>query len=148
MYCPNCGKDVENDAMFCGSCGYKLEKGETEAPIIREASGKKVELKDNSYDLWIKRGKCSENVWMWVFFIFLLTPYAYYKVGKTNKGFLILGLTIILLAAYALVAPVGLVAVLVLLYGTWDTYSTAKKYNKIYSEQNLLSKKFNQSKNR
>lgn len=92
-----------------------------------ETSGNKVELKEDSYNLWIKRGRCSENVWMWIFFL-ALSPYAYYKLGKTKKGLLIFGLTIILLAGGPLVA-------LPILYGTWDTYSTAKKYNNIYSEQ-------------
>lgn len=25
MYCPSCGKEVENDAKFCWKCGYELE---------------------------------------------------------------------------------------------------------------------------
>ncbi|MCH5208248.1 MAG: zinc-ribbon domain-containing protein [Oscillospiraceae bacterium] len=26
MFCPNCGQEVSDDALFCGSCGFKIEK--------------------------------------------------------------------------------------------------------------------------
>jgi len=34
MYCPNCGKEVEEDARFCGYCGYELVK-EKEVSKVR-----------------------------------------------------------------------------------------------------------------
>lgn len=33
MYCPNCGKEIEEDAKFCGYCGYKIIKEKEEVPI-------------------------------------------------------------------------------------------------------------------
>jgi len=30
MFCPKCGKDVEEDAKFCGHCGYELESAKKE----------------------------------------------------------------------------------------------------------------------
>ena len=30
MYCPNCGKEVEDGALFCGECGAKI--GEAPKP--------------------------------------------------------------------------------------------------------------------
>ena len=26
MYCPKCGKDLNNDAKFCTNCGYQIVK--------------------------------------------------------------------------------------------------------------------------
>ncbi len=31
MFCPNCGKEYENDSKFCGACGFKFEEEITEA---------------------------------------------------------------------------------------------------------------------
>lgn len=28
VHCPNCGADVQSDALFCGKCGYKVEAEE------------------------------------------------------------------------------------------------------------------------
>jgi len=42
-------------------------------------------MSEDSFDLWLKRGRCSENVWMWGIIPFLI-PYAYYKVGMGWRG--------------------------------------------------------------
>ena len=43
MVCPNCAKDVENDAKFCGFCGYKLENEGKKASIIEEKQPEKMD---------------------------------------------------------------------------------------------------------
>ena len=43
MICPNCAKDVENDAKFCGFCGYKLENEGKKASIIEENQPEKMD---------------------------------------------------------------------------------------------------------
>ncbi len=43
MICPNCAKDVENDAKFCGFCGYKLENEEKKASIIEKKHLEKMD---------------------------------------------------------------------------------------------------------
>jgi uncharacterized membrane protein YvbJ len=35
MHCPNCEKEVEEDAKFCGYCGYELIN-EEEIPTLEE----------------------------------------------------------------------------------------------------------------
>ena len=30
MYCPKCGKDLNNDAKFCTNCGYQIVKDMTD----------------------------------------------------------------------------------------------------------------------
>lgn len=37
MFCPKCGKDMPDTAMFCGNCGHKFEKSE-----IRKQTGDKT----------------------------------------------------------------------------------------------------------
>jgi len=36
MYCPKCGNEIEEDARFCGHCGYGLVKGKEEAALFKE----------------------------------------------------------------------------------------------------------------
>ena len=32
MFCPNCGTKLEDDAVFCTSCGIQLNKDQGSAP--------------------------------------------------------------------------------------------------------------------
>ncbi len=36
MFCPNCGKEIPDNAVFCGNCGAKIEKKQPEAPVVKE----------------------------------------------------------------------------------------------------------------
>lgn len=97
-----------------------------------------MSLEDKSYQLWIERGKCGENVWLWGLLPFGLL-YSYYKVGKTEKGFLILGVAIVLniisaVSYFVFFRPlpiIGIILFVVLIYGLSDTYSIGKKFKQI-----------------
>ena len=46
MYCPNCGKKLDDDALFCSKCGTKIERkkpSNDQAPTIQETSAIKEE---------------------------------------------------------------------------------------------------------
>jgi len=45
MYCTNCGNSVEGEGVFCGECGKKIEKEETQ-----ERKKKKLVLLDKDED--------------------------------------------------------------------------------------------------
>ena len=34
--CPNCGASLQSEALFCSSCGTKIEKPEEPAPVVEE----------------------------------------------------------------------------------------------------------------
>lgn len=36
--CPNCGASLPSDALFCSSCGTKIEKTEETVPVAEEAT--------------------------------------------------------------------------------------------------------------
>ena len=37
MYCPKCGKPVDDDALFCSSCGHALKK-ENEKKLVENCN--------------------------------------------------------------------------------------------------------------
>lgn len=49
MYCPNCGKEIAENALFCGECGTKIKEAPdvepTDAPISTVESVKKADVK-------------------------------------------------------------------------------------------------------
>lgn len=90
-------------------------------------------MSEDSFNLWLKRGRCSENVWIWGVIPFLL-PYAYYKVGNGWKGIGILIAAPIVSVLFAILIEVGAVGIAVLVYGLFDTYNIAKEYNRVYAE--------------
>ena len=47
MYCPNCGKKLDDDALFCDECGTKIERqkpSNDQTPTVQETSVIKEEL--------------------------------------------------------------------------------------------------------
>lgn len=48
MYCPNCGKEVENQKQFCGNCGANLSQNST---IIPKTSSQSRSYKPNPTDI-------------------------------------------------------------------------------------------------
>ncbi len=90
-------------------------------------------MSENSYNLWLSRGRCSENVWIWGIIPFLI-PYAYYKIGKGWKGVGILIASPIVSILFAILIGVGAVGIAILVYGLFDTYNIAREYNRVYTE--------------
>lgn len=41
MFCTKCGKELENDAVFCPNCGAKVAELEIEEPVIESSENKK-----------------------------------------------------------------------------------------------------------
>lgn len=90
-------------------------------------------MSEDSFDLWLKRGRCSENVWMWGIIPFLI-PYAYYKVGMGWRGVGILIASPIVGMLSAILIGVGAVGIAILVYGLFDTYNIAREYNRVDAE--------------
>lgn len=86
---------------------------------------------NNSFNLWLNRGRCTENVWIWGIIPFLI-PYAYYKVGKGWKGLGILIASPIVTILSAVLIGIGAIGFSILVYGLYDTYNLAKEYNTVY----------------
>jgi len=86
---------------------------------------------ENSFNLWLNRGRCSENVWMWGIIPFLM-PYAYYKVGKGWKGLGILIASPIVTILSAVLIGIGAIGFAILVYGLFDTHNIAKEYKGVY----------------
>ena len=42
MFCPNCGKQIDDNVIFCGECGTRISTPETKAPV---AAKKNVDYK-------------------------------------------------------------------------------------------------------
>lgn len=79
-YCPNCGKQVEEDAVYCSHCGQKLVKQDTEQVEVASSRGKnKKQTKLTIHDLDTKellilrqevnrRKKSAAATWiLWIF---------------------------------------------------------------------------------
>ena len=48
MYCSNCGKKLDDDAMFCDECGTKIKRqkpSNVQTPNVQETSVIKEEVK-------------------------------------------------------------------------------------------------------
>jgi membrane-bound ClpP family serine protease len=91
----------------------------------------------DSYELWIERGQCSENIWLFCILLFLM-PYVYYKLGKEKKGIalLILGLLISLISLK--LTGFYSVGIAFFAYAIFDTYLIASRYNEDHKVTNNL----------
>ncbi|CAG0963462.1 Chaperone protein DnaJ [Methanosarcinales archaeon] len=112
--------------------GNNEDTGDTQ-PYEAEDNSYYVEWQygdDNSYNLWLNRGRCSENVWMWGI-IPLIMPYAYYKVGMGWRGIWFL-IAAVLFAT--LIGRVGAIWIMLFVYGLFETRNIAKEYNRVYAD--------------
>lgn len=82
----------------------------------------------DSYELWVERGRCSENIWLLCILLFLM-PYVYYKLGKEKKGIalMISGLLISLISFK--ITGIYSVGIAFFAYAIFDTYLIARRYN-------------------
>ncbi len=85
---------------------------------------------DNSFNLWLNRGQCSENVWMWGIIPFLM-PFAYYKVGMGWRGIWFLVAEVLLIIIFW-VRPINALVLGLFVYQLSDTSNIAKEYNRVY----------------
>ncbi len=91
----------------------------------------------DSYELWIERGRCNENIWLLCILPFLML-YVYYKLGKEKKGIalMILGLLISLISFK--LTGIYSVGIAFFVYALFDTYLIARRYNEDYKVTNNL----------
>lgn len=87
---------------------------------------------DNSFNLWLNRGRCSENVWIWGIIPFLM-PIAYYKLGMGWRGIWFLVAEILKFIIVG-VHPIGgnVIVLGLLVYQFSETSKIAKEYNRVY----------------
>jgi hypothetical protein len=109
-YCPNCGKEVKEDAVYCPYCGQSLKEGERVVYTHpRDEKNEKGE-KDEKHEKGEKNEKSEKNegsgaMWggimgglilLWLGVAFLLRQYNYVAYGNWFSVFL-LGLGAIIL---------------------------------------------------
>ncbi len=85
----------------------------------------------DSYELWMERGRCNENIWMLCVFPFLM-PYVYYKLGKERKGIALLISGILTSLVFFIFTGIYSVGIAFFGYAIFDTYLIARKYNEDY----------------
>lgn len=51
IQCPQCGESVQNDAVFCGNCGYNLQKPVQEAEVPTSQPFKATEEPDGNVEV-------------------------------------------------------------------------------------------------
>lgn len=63
MFCPNCGKEIQNDISFCPNCGHKLKVTQAQEPTSNEAFNvPKQKKKKAFYQKW----------WFWLLAILVI----------------------------------------------------------------------------
>ena len=143
-YCSSCGIEIAESMNFCPSCGEAVMFG---TPNQVQAYPEKREdevnddprtaaISEDPFNLWLKRGRCSEKVWIWGI-IPLLLPYAYYKVGYGWRGVAILIAAPIQSVLFAFLIGIPAAGFAILIYGLYETYDIAKEHNRIYAENYL-----------
>ena len=50
MYCPKCGKPVDDDALFCSSCGHALKKENEKKSDLEEIDEKLVSATNEVFE--------------------------------------------------------------------------------------------------
>lgn len=61
MFCPNCGKELEDGAKFCGECGADLAEEQT-AEVAAEAAGSAAHQSADAVEFSFEKGKMIGNI--------------------------------------------------------------------------------------
>ena len=61
MFCPNCGKEIEDGAKFCGECGADLAEEQT-AEVAAEAAGSAAHQSADAVEFSFEKGKMIGNI--------------------------------------------------------------------------------------
>lgn len=121
-FCPNCGKPQAADALFCGTCGTRLNGNSTPAPAMPAASVKDTKpLKTSDYLLMFLL-MCVPIVALIVFLIWAFSSDTNVHRRNFSRGYLLYYLIIsavslifgIIIGAFVMSVGVGLVEELML----------------------------------
>lgn len=87
MYCKYCGKQIDNDSVFCYNCGKEQSKSvddSTPTNKIKELIKVKIKPKPNKYDESYKRDY--HSVWFGFFIFIIWIPVAYLSFDSDSPG--------------------------------------------------------------
>ena len=122
LFCPNCGKQIPDDAKFCPECGFASSKTEATGPKPVDANTA------------IMFNKKSEGLAL--ILSLLICGLGQIYVGKATRGigFLLGAIVLAVLSAF-LFFPI-IVAFVLWVYGMYDAYNLARQYNEYLLSHN------------
>ena len=105
MTCTNCGTENKADYKFCANCGSPLEVAEPDEGIRGGHRQKAV----------VQQPQEDSPSWGLLIASFFIPGYGHFKAGNTQKGALLLGGAVLLIAT-------GLGYLIVAVYSAYDVY--------------------------
>ncbi len=96
MYCSKCGKKVEDDAQFCGYCGYEILNEKEEGLIIDESKQQK-KMRKTGRSIWtgivsffvifgLIGGTMPFGMALWTLFFYCAMPWWILEDSEKKRG--------------------------------------------------------------
>lgn len=128
MFCPSCGAPVEEHANFCPSCGADLILNAAVAGTGAQAHPAMARAAPAQDDAPFVDAR--KSPWAALLLSVLIPGLGHFYVGKSQRGLLILLVSIMSLGTGLFAIPMVLsVAILIWAVALVDAYGSAKEYN-------------------
>lgn len=131
-YCPECGKQLEENSDFCSNCGTKINP-EAESAYEQQQTqnnGNNSQQSTQSYTTYEQPNivRNQKNAGLAAVLSFLIIGLGQIYNGEIAKGLILLVVSYLCIALAFLIIPL-IVGIVLWIYAIYDAYDTAKKIN-------------------